>query len=146
MAKWTLSPGEAIRKFRVIAVVGASRNPEKDAYTVPRYLREHGFTVIPVNPTTESIDGSRCYGSLGDIPLELARTVEMVDVFRPSDELPGVAEQTVEMKRKTGRPFLFWAQLGLENDGAKKTLEEGGIDYVMDSCMRTQHQLAGLDR
>jgi len=126
--------------------VGASKSPEKEAFKVPLYLKEHGYTVIPVNPTADSIHGERAYPSLADIPAELARAVDIVEVFRPSEELPGVAAQVVEMKRRTGRPFVFWAQLGLENDTAKEALRTGGVDYVMNLCMRTQHQMLGDSR
>ncbi len=143
MSKWTVQPADVIKKYRVIAVVGASKNPEKEAFTVPLYLKDHGYTIIPVNPTADAIHGLKTYGTLQDIPEEVARTVDVVEVFRPSEELPAVAAQVVEMKKQTGRPFVFWAQLGLENEEAKRTLQAGGVEYVMNVCMRTQHQLAG---
>ena len=130
-----------MRKYKVMAVVGASKNPEKDAYTVPAYLRENGYEVIPVNPTTDSIDGVKTYPSLADLPQDLAQKVEVVDVFRPSEEFPQVAEQVVQMKTRTGRPFVFWGQLGLENEEAKKVLGAAGIDYVMDRCTRIEHKM-----
>jgi predicted CoA-binding protein len=140
MNKFTVEPTEVMKKYRVIAVVGASKNPEKEAYTVPAYLRDRGYTIIPVNPTTDNIEGVKTYHSLADIPDDLARKVEVVDVFRPSEELPQVAQQVVQMKKKTGRPFVFWGQLALENDEAKKILAGAGIDYVMDRCMRVEHR------
>ena len=140
MQKFTVSPTEVMRKYKVIAVVGASKNPEKEAGSVPAYLHDHGYTIIPINPTTDSVNGLRAYPSLADLPEELARKVEVVDVFRPSEELPQVAKQVVEMKRRTGRPFVFWGQLGLENDEAKKILEGAKVDYVMDKCMRVEHR------
>jgi len=146
MPKWTVQPADVLWKYRVIAVVGASKNAEKEAFTVPAYLRRHGYTVIPVNPTTDVIDGAKSYSSLGVIPKELAGTVDVVEVFRPSEELPGVATQAVEMKKRTGRPFVLWAQLGLENEDAKRILRAGGIDFVMNVCMRTQHQMTGGPR
>jgi len=124
-------------------VVGASKNPEKEAFTVPAYLKEHGFKVIPINPTTDSVDGTKAFPSLAAVPEDIARTVEVVEVFRPSEELPQVASQAVDMKRKTGRPFVFWAQTGLENEEAKEILAKSEIDYVMDACMRVVHQLYG---
>ncbi len=141
MQKFTVDPGEVMRKYKVIAVVGASKNPEKEANSVPAYLQEHGYTVIPVNPTTDRVNGLRAYPSLADIPGGLAGTVEVVDVFRPSEELPQVARQVVEMKTRTGRPFVFWGQLGLENDEAKKILTDAKVDYVMDKCMRIEHRM-----
>jgi predicted CoA-binding protein len=141
MPKFTVEPTDIMRKYKVIAVVGASKNPEKEAFTVPAYLREHGYTIIPVNPTADMVDGLKSYPSLGDIPDELAKRVEVVDVFRPSEEFPQVARQVAEMKRKTGRPFVFWGQLGLENEEAKKILADAKVDYVMDKCMRVEHKV-----
>jgi len=141
MEKFTVTPTEVMRKYRVIAVVGASKNPDKEAGSVPAYLRSHGYTIIPINPTTDSVGGLKAYPSLGDIPVELARRVEVVDVFRPSEELPQVALDAAEMKKRTGRPFVFWGQLGLENEKAKMILGDAGIDYVMDKCMRIEHRL-----
>ena len=140
----TVSPRETLRKYRVIAVVGASKNPEKDAFSVPQYMKEHGYRIIPVNPTADQIVGEKAYPSLSDIPSELAKQVEIVDVFRPSEELPKVAQQTVDMKNRYGRPFVFWAQLGLENDEAKRLLSENGIQYVMNDCVRAAHRRHGL--
>jgi uncharacterized protein len=141
MSQFTIEPSEVLRKYKVIAVVGASKNPEKDANTVPTYLRQHGYTVIPVNPTTDSIDGVKTYPSLADIPEEIAKTVDVVDVFRPSEEFPDIARAVASMKTKTGRPFVFWGQLGLENEEAKKILADAKVDYVMDRCMRTEHKM-----
>lgn len=132
----TVSPHDALRKYRTIAVVGASKNPTKDANTVPQFMKDHGYKVIPVNPTADEIVGEKVYPTLADIPSQIAATVDIVDVFRPSEELPQVAQQVVEMHRKNGRPFVFWAQLGLENDEAKRLLAENKIPYVMNACLR----------
>ncbi|HYB07958.1 MAG TPA: CoA-binding protein [Nitrososphaerales archaeon] len=143
MPKFTVEPTEVMRKYRVIAVVGASKNPEKEANSVPAYLQRHGYTVIPVNPTTSEVNGLKAYPSLSAIPESLAKTVEVVEVFRPAEEFPEVARQAVEMKKKTGRPFVFWGQLHLENDEAKKILSDAKVDYVMDKCMKIEHSLIG---
>ncbi|MDG6990575.1 MAG: CoA-binding protein [Nitrososphaerota archaeon] len=132
-----------MRKFRVIAVVGASKNPEKDANTIPAYLQARGYTIVPVNPSADVINGSKVYPSLADIPDEIARKVDVVDVFRPSEELPLIAKQVVEMKKRTGRPFVFWGQLGLENEEAKGILSEAKVDFVMDRCMMVEHRFMG---
>jgi len=136
-----VQPADVLRKYKVVAVVGASKNPEKEAFTVPLYMQQHGYTVIPINPTADSINGVKAYPSLAEVPAEVAGRVEVVEVFRPSEELPDVARQVLEMKRKTGRPFVLWAQLGLENEDAKRILQSAGIEFVMNACMRTQHQL-----
>jgi hypothetical protein len=146
MTRWTVEPAEVLRKYRIVAVVGASKNPNKEAFTVPLYMQQHGYTIIPINPTTDVISGVKTYPSLADLPDDTARTVEVVDVFRPSEELPAVASQVAEMKMKTGRPFVFWTQLGLENEDAKRILRSQGVEFVMNVCMRTAHQLLGGSR
>ena len=138
----TVSPLEVLRNHRVIAVVGASKNPEKDAHSVPLYLKEHGYKIIPINPTAEELFGERAYPTLRDVPRELAQQIEVVDVFRPSEELPKVAHQVVEMKRLYRSPLTFWAQLGLESEEAKRILIENDIPYVMNECTRAEHQRA----
>ena len=136
----TLQPKDVLKRVRTIAVVGASKNPEKEAYTVPEYMKKHGYKIVPVNPTADKILDEKAYPSLMEIPAELARQIEVVDVFRPSEELPEVAKKVVELKQKYGRSYIFWAQLGLENDEAKQILSKNGVGYIMDACMRAEHQ------
>ncbi len=145
MTSATVSPAEVLRAHKVIAVVGASKNPEKEAHTVPAYLREHGYRVIPINPTADMIFGERAYPSLASLPDQLAKEVEVVEVFRPSGELPEVARQVVEMSKKHGKSYVFWSQTGLENDEAKAILSEGQVPYVMNACMRVVHSIAVRD-
>ncbi|MDG6953850.1 MAG: CoA-binding protein [Nitrososphaerota archaeon] len=142
MEKFTVQPTEVMKRYRFIAVVGASKNPEKEANTVPAYLQQRGYIIVPVNPTADVVLGQKTYPTLADIPEETAKKIEVVDVFRPSAELPQVARQVAEMKKRTGRPFVFWGQLGLENEEAKKILADAGVDYVMDKCMRIEHRVA----
>ena len=141
--KSTVDPIEVMRKYKFIAVVGASKNPEKEANTVPSYLIDHGYTIVPVNPSADSVLGVKSYPDLDAIPEGIARRVEVVEVFRPSEEFPQVAAQVVRMKEKTGRPFVFWGQLGLENEEAKGILTDARVDYVMDKSMRVEHQKLG---
>ncbi len=141
MSSQTIAPEEVLRKYRVIAVVGASKNPDKDANSVPAFMKEKGYTIIPVNPTADQILGEKAYPTLLDLPAEVANRIEVVDVFRPSEELPEVARQVIELMKRHGKPLIFWAQLGLENAEAKKALSEAGIPYVMNSCMRIVYNL-----
>ncbi|MBI3859041.1 MAG: CoA-binding protein [Thaumarchaeota archaeon] len=134
---------DIVNRYKVVAVVGASKNPEKDAHTVPAYLVAHGFTVIPVNPTADTVLGIKAYPTLSALPDELAKMIDIVDVFRPSEELADIASQTAEMKRKTGRPFVFWAQLGIKSEAARDILTRAAVGYVMDYCIRTAHQEYG---
>src|SRR5271154_2447864 len=141
MAIGTASPAEVLRKYRTIAVVGASKNPEKEAHLVPRYLKDQGYRIVPVIPSATKIFGETAYPSLADIPEDVGVTVDVVEVFRPSKELPEVALQAAEMRKRCGRPLVFWAQQGLESEEAKRILERNGIQYVMDACMRTVYQI-----
>jgi hypothetical protein len=135
-----VSPEAVVSRPRVVAVVGASKNPEKEAFSVPLYLKEHGFTVVPVNPTAGEVHGEKAYPSLADLPPGVASRVEVVEVFRPSEELAEVARQAVGLLGRTGKAAVFWAQGGLESAEARRILEEAGVPYVMDACMRTVHQ------
>jgi uncharacterized protein len=141
MVTGTVSSVEVLKKYRTIAVVGASKNPEKEVHSVPRYLKDQGYLIVPVNPSATEIWGETVHRSLADIPEDVGRSIDVVEVFRPSEELPDVALQVAEMKKRCGRPFVFWAQQGLESDEAKEILERNGIQYVMDACMRTVHRI-----
>jgi predicted CoA-binding protein len=141
MRSSNVEPGDVLRKYKVVAVVGASKNPEKEANSVPAYLMEHGYNVIPVNPTADIVLGAKAYPSLASLPEAVAKSVDVVEVFRPSEEFPEVARQVAAMKEATGRPFVFWGQLGLESDEAKKILDIAKVAYVMNACMRTEHRL-----
>jgi predicted CoA-binding protein len=136
MESSTVSSTEVMKKHKVIAVVGASKSPTKEAHTVPLYLKGNGYRIVPINPSADEILGERAYPSLLDLPDSLAKEIEVVEVFRPSEELPDVARQVVQLSKRHQRPYVFWSQLGLENEDAKKILTENGVPYVMNSCMR----------
>ena len=142
MASSSTSAVEVMKTRRVIAVVGASKNPEKEAHTVPLYLKEHGYRIVPVNPTADQIFGEKAFPSLASLPEGLAREVEVIEVFRPNEDLPDVARQVVDLSRRWARIYVFWSQTGLENDEAKTILAAGGIPFVMDACMRVVHATA----
>jgi uncharacterized protein len=139
MPSSTISPSDVMRRSRVIAVVGASTNPDKDAHTVPLYLKENGYRIIPINPSAVEIFGEKAYRSLSELPESAAKEIDVVEVFRPSEELPEVASQVVEMRGRYDRPYIFWSQLGLENDSAKEILSRNKVPYVMNACMRVVH-------
>ena len=142
MSSATTSPVEVMRTHRVIAVVGASKNPEKDAHIIPAFLGEHGYRIVPINPAAGEIFGESAFPTLASMPEQLAKEVEVIEVFRPSEELPQVARQVVELSKKYGRSYIFWAQAGLENDEAKEILTAGGVPYVMNACMRVVYAIA----
>jgi predicted CoA-binding protein len=113
-----------------IAVVGMSRDPNKPANFVPRYLISRGYVVLPVNPAATEILGLKSYRSL----LELESVVDVVDVFRPSDQVLEVAQQAIKI-----RPRVFWMQEGIYNAEAAKLLQGSGITVVWNRCMMREH-------
>ena len=116
---------EILKEFRTFAVVGLSPRPHRDSHIVARFLQEHGYRVIPVNPGAESILGEKCYGSLRDIP----EKVEVVDVFRRSDAVPPLVEEAVAIGAK-----VIWMQLGVVHEEAAERARRAGLLVVMDRC------------
>jgi predicted CoA-binding protein len=114
-----------------IAVVGLSSTPGKAAHDVPAYMREQGYEVIPVNPYAEEIFGRVPYDSLA----EVEETVDIVDVFRPTDEVPGIVDEAL------GRDDVgtVWLQLGITHDDAGERVEAAGRHFVQDRCLKVEH-------
>src|SRR5271169_4664826 len=104
---------EILNRYKVVAVVGLSKEPEKDSHIVSVYLKQHGYSIIPINPFADEILGEKSYKSLLDIPPEIQKTIEIVDVFRPAKDVPTIVEQTVKLKALYGKPFVMWLQLGI---------------------------------
>lgn len=131
---------EILTGYKVVAVVGASRDPSKDSNRVAKYLQSKGFHIVPVNPTAEEILNEKSYKSLMDIPDEIQKTIEIIDIFRPSTDVPNIVEQAVRMKKQNGTPRVIWMQLGIVNDEAAKTARKAGMTVVMNKCMMQEHR------
>ncbi len=130
---------EEIFDLKNIAVVGCSRNETKDAHIIPKYLKNHGYRIIPVNPFSDEILGEKCYPSLLELPEDLKRTVDIVNVFRPSKDVPPIVDQAVELRKKYGTPKIIWMQLGIVNEDAAKIARDAGMEVVMNLCMKIEH-------
>ncbi len=113
-----------------IAVVGLSANPDRASYRVARYMQEHGYKIIPVNPTVTEVLGQKAYASLKDIP----EKVDIVDVFRRSEDVPPIADEAIAIKAKG-----LWMQEGIVNEPAAKKAESAGLKVVMDRCIMVAH-------
>jgi predicted CoA-binding protein len=131
---------EILAKYRTIAVVGLSREPSKDSHRVSTYLKAHGFRIIPVNPFADEVLGEKSYKSLLDIPPEIQKTIEIVDVFRPSEDVPPIVEQAVKLHAKYGLPHVVWMQLGIVNEEAASAARKAGLTVVMDKCLMVEHR------
>lgn len=120
---------------KVIAVVGASGDENKPGHTIPAYLQSQGYRTIPVNPKGGEIWGERVAASLGDI----TEDIDVVQVFRPAEEAPAIAEDAVAAGAK-----VLWLQTGIVSEEAERIAREGGLQVVMGRCMGMTHRDLGL--
>jgi uncharacterized protein len=119
-----------LRESHVLAVVGLSADWYRPSYFAAKYMQEHGYRVIPVNPKYESILGERCYKSLRDIP----EKVDLVDIFRKTQDVMPIAEEAIAIGAK-----VLWQQLGVKNDAAAQKARAAGLEAVMDRCVKIEH-------
>jgi predicted CoA-binding protein len=119
-----------LRNARTVAVVGLSANWYRPSYFAAKYMQEHGYRVIPVNPAYDSVLGEKCYKSLRDIP----EPVDVVDCFRKSAEIPALAEDAIAIGAR-----VLWMQLGVENEEARRRAETAGLEVVENRCVKIEH-------
>ena len=126
MEKDSLSDEEIkeIYSLKNVAVIGLSKNQEKAAHFVPKYLAENGYNIIPINPSTDEILNKKCYPSIND-----------VDVFRPSDQVLPFVKDAIKKK-----PKVIWLQEGIHNTEAEELARKEGITVVFNRCMLAEHQ------
>lgn len=115
---------------RTIAVVGLSANWHRPSYFAAKYMLEHGYTVIPVNPAYREVLGQKCYASLREVP----QPVDIVDCFRRAEDIPAIADEAIAVGAK-----VLWLQLGVINREAVRKAEAAGLDVVMDRCVKIEH-------
>jgi len=124
-----------LRDSHTIAVVGLSAESDRPSYRVAKYLQDHGYKIVPVNPKSPEILGEKSYPDLASIPF----AVDMVDVFRKSQDCIPVAQQAVAIGAQ-----VLWLQLGVVNDAARQIAQAAGLTVVMDRCVKIDHaNLAG---
>ena len=131
---------EILMKYRTVAIVGLSRNSSKDSYKVAEYLLKRGYRVIPVNPTMDEILEQKSYKSLLDMPSEIQKALQIVDIFRPSADVMPIVQQAIQLKRLYGVPYVVWMQLGIINEEAADVARKAGLAVIMDKCMMQQHR------
>ncbi len=119
-----------LRECRTVAVVGLSANWYRPSYFAAKYLQEHGYRVIPVNPAYDSVLGEKCYRALSEIPDK----VDVVDCFRRSEEIPALADEAIAIGAK-----VLWMQLGVTSEPARRKAEAAGLEVVEDRCMKIEH-------
>ena len=121
----------AFLSLKKIAVVGMSKHSYKDAHTVPKYLIENGYDVIPVNPTASEILNRKCFEKVSDIQTD----IDIVNVFRPSDQVLDVIEEAI-----TKNPKVIWLPEGIHNTDAEDLARKQGIKVVYNRCMFAEHR------
>jgi predicted CoA-binding protein len=129
------APSEAVRKiletYKTVAIVGLSDNPDRDSFMVAMYLKENGYTIVPVNPKYDEVLGEKVYPSLREIPFP----VDIVDIFRRADAVPDIVEDAIAIGAK-----VVWMQLGIVKNAAADRAREAGLEVVMDKCMKVEHK------
>ena len=123
---------------RSLAVVGLSAQWYRPSFFAAKYMQDHGYRIIPVNPRYDEVLGQRCYASLRDIP----ERVDLVDCFRKADEIPAIADDAIAIGAK-----VLWMQLGIETAQAAKRASDAGLDVVTNRCVKIEHAriLGGLN-
>ena len=129
------SPQQILAESKVIAVVGASRDPGKPAHSVPLQMLRHGWRIIPVNPFAAEIFGIRAVKTLAD----LGEPVDLVDVFRPAADAVDIVRQAVAIKAPA-----VWLQSGIVSAQARQIATEAGLDYVEDRCLAVERAIGQL--
>lgn len=120
-----------ILSLKNVAVVGMSKHPEKAAHFVPKYLTEQGYNIMPINPTADKILDRKCYSSV----TEIDQPIDIVDLFRPSEQVLPFVEEAIKMK-----PKIIWLQEGIHNSEAEELARNQGIKVVFNRCMLAEHQ------
>jgi predicted CoA-binding protein len=126
---------EVLTQAKVIAVVGHSDKRDRTSYQIAQFLRQVGYTVYPVNPTIQEIDGQPCYAFLQAVP----EPIDIVNVFRRSEHLPAIVEDAIATQAKT-----VWTQLGVTDNTAAQSALNAGLNLVMNACIKIEYLRLGI--
>jgi len=138
---------EILKSYKTVAVVGLSRSPNKISHQVAKYLQDQGYMIVVINPTADQILGKKAYKSLLDLPPETQKSLEIIDIFRPSKRVLSIIDQAIKMKEKYGKPYVVWMQLGITNGEAAEKAKKAGLIVVMNKCVMMEHgRLFGEER
>lgn len=121
---------ELLTECRTIAVVGLSDKPNRDSFKVAQYMQNQGYRIIPVHPRVKEVLGEKAYKSLAEIPDK----VDLVNVFRKSEDTPPVVEEAIPLQ-----PKAVWLQLGIANEDAAQIAKNAGIEFIQDCCIKVEH-------
>jgi len=122
---------ELLKSAKTVAVVGISHKEDRDSYKVAKYLKEHGYKIIPVNPKYKEVLGEPCYPDLKSVP----EKIDVVDIFRNIDAIPGIVDEAINVGAGA-----VWMQLGLAHNESAEKARQAGLKVVMNKCMKIEHQ------
>jgi predicted CoA-binding protein len=131
---------EILAKFRVIAVVGLSSDHSKPSYQVAEYMQSQGYRIVPVNPFVKDVLGEKSYQDLLEVPEEVRKTIDIVDIFRRAEEIPAIVQQAIKLKEMHGKPHVIWMQLEIVNEQAAQIAREAGLAVIMNKCIMVEHK------
>ena len=124
-----------LKEAKTIAIVGLSDKPERDSNEVGRYLKSQGYRIIPINPSVPEILGEKSYPSLKEVPRDLR--IDIVDVFRKSDAVPGIVEEALALNPL---PRAVWLQIGVVDDASGSRVTGHGVTFLQNQCIMVQHK------
>lgn len=131
----SVSEQELLSEADTVAIIGVSRDPTRDSHIVANHLQRNGYQIVPIHPKADTILDETAYGSIGDIPKSLAEVIDVLNVFRPSEEVAGYVEGAIE---RFPNLVGIWTQKGIRNDDAAESAREHGLTVIQDQCIRTQ--------
>jgi predicted CoA-binding protein len=127
---------QSLTDCKTIAVVGLSPKPYRDSFRVAKYMQEHGFRIVPINPNAPEVLGEKAYASLTDAAQH--ERIDMVNCFRNSEDIPPIAAEAIAIGAKS-----LWLQIGVVNDAAAKQATDAGLVVVQDLCLMVEHRQLG---
>ena len=122
-----------------IAVIGLSKNELRDSYQVSAYMKNSGYNIIPINPTIDSVMGVKAYDGLKNVPEDILKNIELVNVFRKSEFVGEILEEIIEINKKYGKIHTVWMQLGVFYDDADRISEENKLNIITNKCIKIEH-------
>ena len=130
---------ETLNNYRVIAIVGLSKDEDKPSYHVAEYMKAQGYQIVPVNPFVDEVLGERSYKSLLEISVEVQKKIEIINIFRRPDNVLPIVEQAVTLKIAHGKPYVVWMQQGIINEKAAAIARKANLVVIMDRCIKVEH-------
>ena len=124
---------QSLANCKTIAVVGLSPKPHRDSFRVAKYMQDHGFRIVPINPNAPEVLGEKAYASLSEAAMH--ERIDMVNCFRNSEDIPPIAAEAIAIGAKS-----LWLQIGVVNDAAAKQATDAGLVVVQDLCLMVEHR------